>query len=139
VVAGALALSACSFPMSSLISGDDADAQPTGSLATTADEVTRVAEAPVPTEADLAYARAIAADAIARGGKDTSVPWQNPQTGAGGNITPLATTYVEDGLPCRDFLASYEHAGGLEWLHGAACRTGRGGWEVTRLKPLKPS
>ena len=46
---------------------------------------------------------------LARGGKDASVPWQNPQTGAGGNITPLATSYSEGGLPCRDFLASYVH------------------------------
>ena len=55
---------------------------------------------------DLAYARAAVSDALARAGKDTSVPWENPDTGAGGNITPLATSYTEGGLSCRDFLAS---------------------------------
>ncbi len=53
------------------------------------------------------------------------MPWQNPQTGAGGNITPLATSYSEGGLSCRDFLASYVHGGSQDWLQGAACRTSR--------------
>ena len=90
-----------------------------------------------PSEADLAYARAAAADALARGDKDSSVPWENPQTGAGGNITPLAAAYSEGGLPCRDFLASYVRGESQAWLQGAACRTGHGKWEVKSLKPLK--
>ncbi len=87
-------------------------------------------------EVDLAYARAAASDALARGSKDSSVPWQNPETGAGGNITPLATSYSEGGRRCRDFLASYVHGGSQDWLQGAACRTAAGDWEVERLKPL---
>src|SRR5580692_6964480 len=76
---------------------------------------------------------------MARSGKDASVPWQNPNTGAGGNITPLATSYNEGGVPCRDFLASYAHGGSEDWLQGAACRTSQGNWEVKSLKPLKRS
>jgi surface antigen len=97
------------------------------------------ADASLPSDGDLAYARATVSDALGRGSKDSSVPWQNPQSGAGGNITPLATSYSEGGLPCRDFLASYVHGGSQDWLQGAACRTARGTWEVRRLKPLKPS
>ena len=55
----------------------------------TADAATTSATS-APSETDLAYARAAAADALARGSKDSSVPWENPNTGAGGNITPLA-------------------------------------------------
>ena len=84
----------------------------------------------------MAYARAAASDALARGAKDSSVPWQNPETGAGGNITPLATSYSEGGRPCRDFLASYVHGGSQDWLQGAACRAADGAWEIRRLKPL---
>jgi len=113
------------------------EAGTTGSIVQPAGQVVRLADAAGPAESDLAYARAAATDVLARGGKDTSVPWQNPQTGAGGNITPLATAYSEGGLPCRDFLASYVHGGSHDWLQGAACRTARGGWEVKRLKPLK--
>jgi len=64
------------------------------------------------------------------------VPWENPKTGAGGNIPPLATAYSEGGLPCRDFLTSYVHGGSHDWLQGAACRDAQGVWEVRRLKPL---
>lgn len=87
-------------------------------------------------EDDLAYARAAAADALGRGGMGNSVPWQNPQTGVGGNITPLTASYREDGLSCRDFLASYVSGASQAWLHGSACRSARGGWQVKSLKPL---
>ena len=67
-----------------------------------------------------------------RGGKDTSVPWENPQTGARGNITPLASAYNQDGFTCRDFLASYVREGAEAWLQGEACRMAQGKWEVRR-------
>jgi outer membrane surface antigen len=137
-VLGAFALGGCSYRLSALTSKDDADLT-TGSLARPPAQATRFADASPQAEGDLVYARAAASDALARGAKDASVPWQNPQTGAGGNITPLATSYSEGGLPCRDFLASYVHGGSQDWLEGAACRTSRGTWEVKSLKPLKPS
>jgi len=138
-VAGAFGVGGCSYRLSSLISKDDADMQPTGSLVQPSEPATHVADASPPAEVDLAYARAAASDVLARGGKDASVPWQNPQTGAGGNITPLATSYTEGGQPCRDFLASYVHGESQEWMQGAACRTSGGTWQVKRLKPLKSS
>jgi surface antigen len=134
-VASAFAVSGCSYQLSSLFSKTDSDTEPTGSIAQPA----AAGDAAAPSEADLAYARAVASDVLARGGRDSSVPWQNPQTGAGGNITPLATAYSEGGLPCRDFLASYVHGGSQDWLQGAACRSASGAWEVKRLKPLKSS
>ena len=135
----ALACAGCSYRLASLVSQDDTDTQPTGSIAQPADRPADVVDGAGPADGDLAYARAAASDALAHGAKDTSVPWQNPQTGASGNITPLATPYSEGGLPCRDFLASYVHGTAQDWLQGAACRTASGTWEVTRLKPLKPS
>ena len=119
-----------------MFSKDDSDTQPTGSIARP-DGQSAAATASPPSEVDLAYARAAASDVLARGAKDSSVPWQNPQSGAGGNITPLATAYSEGGLSCRDFLASYVHGGSQDWLQGAACRTTSGAWEVRRLTPLK--
>ena len=73
-------------------------------------------------------------DAAAR---TTACPGRIPQTGVGGNITPLAATHSEGGLPCRDFLASYVRGGAQSWLQGSACRTARGEWEVKSLKPIK--
>ena len=138
-IAVAFAVSGCSYRLSSLVSKDDSDSEPTGSIAQPARPPGAVADSSGPAAVDLAFARAAASDALARGTKDASVPWQNPQTGASGNITPLATAYSEGGLPCRDFLASYMHGSTQDWLQGAACRTESGAWEVTRLKPLKPS
>jgi len=94
------------------------------------------AEAVPPPEVDLVYARAVAADALARSGKDDSVPWHNPNTGAGGNITPLAVSYTAGTFTCRDFLASYVRGQTEAWLQGEACRTGHGKWEVKSLTPL---
>ena len=89
-VIGTFAVGGCSYQLSSLASKSGTDGEQTGALGQSAHE----ADAVPPPEADLAYARAVAADALARG-KDDSVPWHNPDTGAGGNITPLATSYGE--------------------------------------------
>jgi hypothetical protein len=90
-----------------------------------------------PAEADLAIARAAVGEVLTKGGKDASVPWENPHTGARGTITPLATATSQDGVTCRDFLASYVKNGNESWLHGEACRAGRGKWEVRNLRPWK--
>jgi surface antigen len=129
----------CTYQLNSLLAKDDADGDQTGSISRPGDAAGRIADAAPSAEADLVYARAAASEVLARSGKDASVPWQNPNTGAGGNITPLATAYSEGGVPCRDFLASYAHGGTEDWLQGAACRTSQGNWEVKSLKPLKRS
>jgi surface antigen len=90
-------------------------------------------------DSDLAFARAAASEVLARGGKDASLPWENPHTGARGTVTPVAATHNQHGQICRDFLASYVRAGSEAWLQGEACRKTAGHWEVTSLKPWKRS
>ncbi|WP_213774345.1 RT0821/Lpp0805 family surface protein [Bradyrhizobium sp. dw_78] len=94
---------------------------------------------PMPTESDLAFARNAASDVLTRGNKDSSQPWENPQTGARGSVTPLAEAYSSEGRTCRDFLASYVNGNSESWLQGAACQSGRGRWEIHALKPWKQS
>ncbi len=133
-----LVLSGCSYKLASLVSTDDGAAQVTGTINSSASAPSSASsKAASQAELDLAYARAAAMEALSRGGRDASLPWQNPHSGARGNITPLATSYSEAGMACRDFLASYIHGEAQDWLAGAACRTGSGAWEVKRLKPLK--
>jgi len=92
--------------------------------------------APAPTESDLAFARTAASDVLTKGDKDSSQPWENPQTGARGSVTPLAQAYsAEDGRICRDFLASYVNGRAESWLQGAACKAGHGRWEIHTIKP----
>jgi surface antigen len=90
---------------------------------------------PAPTESDLAFARNAASDVLTKGDKDSSQPWENPETGARGSVTPLARAYNEDGRICRGFLASYVNGSNESWLQGAACQVGNGRWEIHTLKP----
>ena len=72
---------------------------------------------------------------MSKGGKDTSVSWENPKTGARGTVTPIAAARSEDGLTCHEFLASFEREGSSSWMQGEACRANKGKWEVRTLKP----
>ena len=97
------------------------------------------ASAPAPTETDLAFARNAASDVLTKGDKDSSQPWENPDTGARGSVTPLAQAYSQDGHTCRDFLASYVNGRSESWLQGAACQSSQGRWEIHTLKPWRQS
>ncbi|MGZ5867257.1 MAG: RT0821/Lpp0805 family surface protein [Xanthobacteraceae bacterium] len=89
------------------------------------------------TDADLAAASVAAAQILASGIKDASAPWQNPETGARGMVTPLASVHTQDGFTCRDFLASVVREDAEAWLQGEACRVHHGQWVVRSLKPWK--
>jgi surface antigen len=86
-------------------------------------------------ESDLAFARKAIVEVLTRGSKDTSAPWENPNSGARGTVTPIASVYARDGATCRDFLASYLRQGSETWLHGEACREKKGRWEVKSFRP----
>jgi 17 kDa outer membrane surface antigen len=130
----ALAVSGCSFSyqLDTMFSKKDDPAQ--GASLRPAPAKTAVEP---PHEGDLAIARAAVSEVLAKGGKDTSMPWENPKTGARGTITPLAQAYNQDGATCRDFLASYVRDGNESWLQGEACRAPRGKWEVRNMRPWK--
>jgi surface antigen len=134
-VFGAISAAGCSLPLDSMFDKNDAafdQVNATGSV----DRGVKTAESAAPSESDLAYARAAAVAAMAHEAKDSSTPWNNPGSGAGGNITPLGTSYSQGALRCRGFLASYARGPAQAWLQGEACRTGSGKWEVRSLKPL---
>jgi surface antigen len=83
---------------------------------------------------DLIAASVTAAALLAhgKGGR-----WENPQSGARGTITPIATVYRDNGAECRDFLVSYVHDNAQAWMRGEACRDGGSHWEVRSLKPWR--
>jgi surface antigen len=110
---------------------DDSDV--TGSIGSAQERMPAAA----PTEGDLAFARNAASDVLTRGDKDSSQPWENPETGARGSVTPLAQAYTADGRTCRDFLASYVNGSSESWLQGAACQSANGRWEIHTLKPWR--
>jgi surface antigen len=138
-VALAMASGGCSFSyqLDSLFEkGKQANAEATGSVAKPAAAPARLQAS----DRDLAYARAAASEVLRRGGDGVSQPWENPETGARGTVTPIASAYDHDGFTCQDFLASYVRAGsGENWMRGEACRIHQGNWEVRSLKPWKNS
>lgn len=134
----ALPAGACSFSyqLGSLFGQDAPKQDVTGSVPATSKSAMPVAAtADVPADNDLAYARAAATAALAMDGKTTSVPWENPRTGARGSVTPIAAAYTQDGFVCRDFLASYVHKGAESWLQGEGCRVHEGKWEIRAMRP----
>lgn len=111
---------------------DQAAVETTGSIGNKA--------TPRANDGDLAFARAAATEVLRRGGEGASQPWENPETGARGTVTPIASAYNVDGFTCQDFLASYIRNGsGEDWMRGEACRIHKGSWEVRSLKPWKNS
>jgi surface antigen len=116
--------------------GDAADV--TGSISAPAQPRTSArAAASDLEEGDLMLAREAAAELFSRNTKDASLPWENPKTGARGMVTPVAATYADGGLTCRDFLASYVRDRGETWLQGDACKGDGGKWEVRNMTPWK--
>jgi surface antigen len=107
-----------------------------------ADRVASVSSPIVPasfdkvTDGDLLIAKAAAVDLFARDSKDASAPWENPRTGAHGNITPIAAAVAENGTVCRNFLASFVRGERETWYQGGACRKDRV-WEVRDFRPLQ--
>jgi surface antigen len=133
----ALTGAGCAYRLDSIFPKSNNDVEQTGSIRPSGHQLGEVDPTAAFAEADLAYARAGVADALARSGRDLSIPWENPHTGASGNITPLAAAYTEGSLTCRDFLASYVRGQSQAWLQGEACRGEQGRWEVKSLKPLR--
>jgi surface antigen len=136
VLLSVLSAAGCAYQLDTTLSRADTDVERTGSIGNDNGQA-GAAKGAGPSETDLAYARAVAADVVGHGAKDSSIPWENPNTGAGGNITPLAASYNDGSMTCRDFLASYVRGPAQAWLQGEACRTSHGKWEVRSLRPLK--
>ena len=84
---------------------------------------------------DLAVASASTTALLEHDG--ASAPWENPLTGARGTITPHAADYRDNGIECRDFLASYVRDNAEAWMQGEACRNDFGRWEVRNFKPWR--
>ena len=125
-----------SYQMDSMFSRKrDADVEATGSIRPAMPRQQTVAA--MPQEGDMAAARAAVSEALGKTGRDASVPWEDPVTGARGTVTPLSNAYSQDGTTCRDFLASYVRNGSESWLQGEACRGVQGRWEVRQMRPWR--
>ena len=122
-----------------MISKAEADVEQTGSIARPADDgAMRASRRRRSCRRPISLMRGPLPPTCSRAAARTrSIPWENPNTGAGGNITPLAGAYSEGAFTCRDFLASYVHGERKPGCRARPAGRERGRWEVKRLKPLK--
>jgi surface antigen len=132
----AFATGGCSFQLGSMFDQPTAasDRLHTGSIPRTSVSAQAATRTATRAETDTAL-RAATSELLTRGERNASVPWENPQTGARGTVTPIADAYQQAGATCRDFLASYIHDDAEDWLQGEACRAGQGPWEIRKLRP----
>lgn len=121
-----------SYQLGAMFGKDDGKPEYSGSIAAQPVSAKVAAGA---AEGDLALARRAAVEVLARG-TDASQAWENPRTGARGTVTPLASSYPQDGATCHDFLTSYVQGDQESWYQGGACRHGSG-WQVRDLRPLR--
>lgn len=130
----ALLAGGCSYRLEAINARADANLT-TSSIRSSLPEPRQPAN--LPPDHELAATRAAVSEALAKSGRDTSVPWEDPATGARGTVTPLSQAYSQDGITCRDFLASYVRNGAEAWLQGEACRGHQGRWEVRQMRPWR--
>jgi surface antigen len=78
-------------------------------------------------------------EALGQKDEGASIPWQNPDTGSHGTVTPVASAYIKEGFACRNFIASHIGDGRESWIEGTACRIHRGEWEIRTARPLQKS
>jgi hypothetical protein len=73
---------------------DQKDEEPPLHTASIAASVSRPVDEDIklPPDADLVFAKVALSEVLTRGGADTSIPWENPNSGARGTITPLANS-----------------------------------------------
>jgi hypothetical protein len=114
-----LAAGGCSYKLGSLLKDKEPE-KPTYTTTTPPGARTDPPGEPpaggMPPEGDLAFARAAASEALTRSGKDVSVPWENPRSGARGTVIPLPSASTRE-----------------------ACRMHEDRWEVRNLRPWKRS
>ncbi len=115
-----------SFPMASLMPGDDVTASnstvPFGRML---DEEGRRRET------------AALATALDPQGDGATVKWDNAKSGDRGAITALGKAYNADNKVCRAFIGELRQGDTLRKLQGSACAVSAGEWKVTEAKPFR--
>lgn len=133
------------MPMGSLIGAGDDKPAVTGAADT--GRATALGQAPAGTvqlatasapsstnplsQTDWNYARGALGLALTSEQSGPPVPWANPETGTRGNFAPVSAAVAgEGGRTCRDFVATRTENGKEVQLHGRACRTPDGQWDI---------
>ena len=67
--------------------------------------------------------------------EETTITWNNQQTGNYGSVTPVQTYEPEPGRYCREFQQQVVIGGKQQDAYGTACRQPDGSWEIVAEQP----
>jgi len=81
-------------------------------------------------QTDMMYYNQTSQQALETGRPGQSFPWQNPQTGVGGAVTPSTYFQNSSGQYCREYTQNISIGGRMEEGHGIACRQPDGSWRI---------
>jgi hypothetical protein len=81
------------------------------------------------TEADIEILSSAADEALENAPDGDTRLWENPETGAGGALTPLSTS-EQDGMRCRRLQIANEAGGKTARSEFDFCRQADGSWKV---------
>ena len=81
-------------------------------------------------KADAAYANRNAQTAFETAPPGQTLPWQNPQSGNSGSVTPKAPYQNSNGQYCREFTQTIVVGGQQQQGYGTACRQSDGTWQI---------
>ena len=59
-----------------------------------------------------------------------TLPWENPQTGVSGTVTPSSYYKTDAGQYCREYTQTISVGGRVEEGYGVACRQPDGSWKI---------
>jgi surface antigen len=79
---------------------------------------------------DEMYANRAGAQAFESAPSGRSIAWNNPDSGASGNVTPTRTYEAAPGQYCREYRQTILVGGRQQESYGTACRQPDGQWKV---------
>lgn len=79
---------------------------------------------------DMAYYNTASQRALETGQPGQALPWNNPQTGNYGSVTPQAYYQNSSGQYCREYSQTINVGGRSERGYGTACRMPDGTWQI---------
>jgi surface antigen len=80
--------------------------------------------------ADMAYYNNTSQRALETAQPGQSLPWNNPQSGNSGTVTPLNYYQTANGQYCREYSQTINVGGQKQEAFGRACRQPDGSWQI---------
>jgi surface antigen len=86
---------------------------------------------------DWRRAKGALAIALDPQGNGSAVKWDNPESGIGGTVTPVAQPFVKQNEVCRTFIATIDFPGRTSSLQGTACKPSSDEWQIHEVRPWR--